>query len=742
MSNIIATFANKLKKSNCKAFYKDEGGNFAIIFALTTLPVLMSVGLGIDYSRSADARAAMQAAADSAVIALVLDNTSDTCVVKKQRAINSVKGSMKSKDWINYTDAGIVVTDDATGGCTVAISGQINTAVMAIAGFKTMDVAVTSTAISAPAKKIEIALALDNTASMGDQGMIDLRKAANNFVDTMSTKTPSTHLKIGIVPFVAMVNPGKDYIDNPEMADYEGDADYHGYYFSGVLIDGSIDCDSGSFTGTGSGGNHGENGASLQLDNLNSNFKFSSIFQELIGVKSAHAGAKRGGTTTPTDWPTIKSTWKPRPFIIPKTGNTGYITTPLTATPYDFTFPAPTGTFGVNSTCLFYNPLKINHFDLFSRTGPSGVPWKGCVMARKAPYDVNDSEPTTDANTKFVPVFWPSEPPSDKNMAYNGTYGDPKGYSDAQLNNLKLPTYRNTYLAPTFWHGPEHPIPYDSLRNVYLNLGLLGGDYFFSSADILKYNNSLNDMASINIIEDAVDTLGPNKGCPNEVTPLTNSTSKVKSEIDKLTRWNGGGTVTSEGLMWAWRVLSPKAPYGSNVPRVKGTGFFGGAEYSDTTTQKYIILMSDGANYLNETGPKNVTTVYNGVTYPAIPPIATEQTAYGAIYPYHEDDIKSFAPQVLGAVTGNTAGINTKAAADTLLDERFALACTNAKAQGIKVYTIYFSHGSTDPDAVRAEKILSDCSGANHINATDSNALDAAFKKIAASIYSSPRLSK
>jgi Flp pilus assembly protein TadG len=732
MSNTIATFANKLKKSSCNAFYKDNGGNFAVIFALTTLPVLMSVGLGIDYSRSADARAAMQAAADSAVISLVLDNTSDKCVVKKQRAINSVKGSMKSKDWINYTDAGIVVTDEAGGGCTVAISGQINTAIMAIAGFATMDVAVTATAISAPSKKIEIALALDNTASMGDQGMADLRLAANKFVDTMSAKTPSTHLKMGIVPFVAMVNPGYSYLENDLISDYDAKADYHGYYLAGQNLEQAYQCGSEAWVGVGTGGAPKEQ---TWINDVFSGFgaQFAAASQELLGINLASAARKKGkNKTAATDLATIKSTWVKYDFIVPNTEalatvppdpdknkvatiflpemQKNLILNNKPQSDLEFTFPAPTRS-GNGNYCVPKNPIYISHFDLFDRTGPNGVPWKGCVMARKAsndpntPSDVNDLSPTADPNTKFVPMFWPTEPASDKNMAYSGVYSDP-------LNKI----YNNVYLAPTF------SLTYAD--NTFKNIGLFGGDYIFSYADLMRYNKSLNGMVSMPIIENDVDTLGPNKGCPNAVTPLTNSTTDVKAAIADLTRWNGGGTVTSEGLMWAWRVLSPNKPYAL------------GATYTDTSVQKYIILMSDGANYLNETGPQNVYASDGaGNTYRAPPPVGSEHTAYGAI---HEGN-KTFAPQVVGINPSASSAIYTKADADALLDERFALACTNAKAQGIKVYTIFFSHGVSDP---RAEKSLSDCSGVNHINANDANALDAAFKKIAASIYSTPRLSK
>ncbi|MCB1384883.1 MAG: hypothetical protein KDJ80_02990 [Nitratireductor sp.] len=48
---------------------KDTSGNFAIILALTIVPVVLLAGLGIDYARMADRKARMQAAADNAIFA-------------------------------------------------------------------------------------------------------------------------------------------------------------------------------------------------------------------------------------------------------------------------------------------------------------------------------------------------------------------------------------------------------------------------------------------------------------------------------------------------------------------------------------------------------------------------------------------------------------------------------------------------------------------------------------------------
>ncbi len=695
----MRTFKNSLSTNTkfwLKPFAQDNEGNIAIIFGLTVIPVMLAAGLGVDYTQASDAKAFMQASADSAIISAILDTTTSTCASKQTNATKIVTPLMSEKSWVHYNND-LVLSDDLDGGCKVTFSAKVDTAIVKVIGINTMNVSVTASAVGGIGKKLEIALALDNTASMKDQGMIDLRFVANTFVDTLSAKVPATQLKIGLVPFVAMVNPGKDFINNSSMSDYKGEADYHGYYFSGRVIDGAMDCGGSGGFSTSGGTAFPKETMLLPKENLTAyKSKFAYIMHELLGTKAAYAAELGGGNTTPTDLTTIMNTWVLHSFTIPNTATTGYVAIPPTSTPFDFTFGTPYyNAVSGKATCEFYNPLRVNHFDLFTRTGPAGVPWKGCVMARKAPYDIDDSAPISgDANTKFVPFFWPSEPAVDINMAYNGIYSNPTN-----------PVYNNAYLAPPFWPAP-------AALNTYLKIGLLGGDPVFSHADILKYNNTNNSMTSMPIIENAVDTLGPNKGCPNAVTPLTSNLSDIKTQINNLTRWNGGGTVTSEGLMWAWRVLSPNLPYAMGAP------------YSDTSVKKYIVLMTDGVNYINNTGPN--------VPFPDESPITAEQTAYGSIW--GSGQAKTFAPQVVGAVTGSWAdGIYDKAAADALLNDRFTKACDNAKASGIKVFAIYFSHG--DPVNATAVDYLKNCAGAgNYYTAVDSTALQVAFNNIAKSI--------
>jgi Flp pilus assembly protein TadG len=715
MSNIIVKVANKMKNCNSASFYPNERGNVATIFALAALPVIMSAGMGIDYARSSDAKSLMQSAVDSAAIALVLDSTpgAGSCSSKKTKALNAITTLMNTKDWVSYNSTDVTVSDGDTGGCTVSISGKVDTAIMAIAGFKTMDVSATATAIAGASKKLEIALALDNTGSMKDD-MGSLRAAATNFVNTLFAKAGSSgQLKIGLIPFVAAVNPGKAFVNNPAMADFKGLSPYHGHLFNGSIVRRIYDIDSGndcsvSSSGGGSNSGVGSGGGSDKSSWLENVFgkagaKFAYVANELIGVTLAHAQVA-GGTTPATDYAGMAATWTVSNTFKDKDGNNIRVMLPSTLT--------DTSTFNINKLqCRIVNPAKVNHFDLFNRVKDAS--WKGCVEARPDPWDVNDAPPSADPKSLFVPYFYPSDPDTSPS-AINNTSG------------FASNAYNNSYL----------PNASDSAIDFALNVGFMLSSAGGSGPVLFRYSASIPLIKPLTAAaEKGPVSWGPNRACPNAVTPLTTSQSTLQTEINGLTHWFGGGTITSEGLMWAWRVLSPNAPYGPNVAPALGASYFGGAAYSDTSTQKYIVLMTDGINDVQGNGPLDPTGKFPHDDND----VFSDYTAYGALW-NDNSGMKNFAPGVpvtagmygSGSPPASGMGVARFSDASNLLDSRLTTACTNAKAAGIKIYTIYFSHGT--PSA-HATSILTQCSGAdNTFVAADSTALQTAFNKIASSI--------
>jgi len=182
----------------------------------------------------------------------------------------------------------------------------------------------------------------------------------------------------------------------------------------------------------------------------------------------------------------------------------------------------------------------------------------------------------------------------------------------------------------------------------------------------------------------SVGSQGPNYLCDSQpILPLTTSKASVQTMISGLIA--KGGTNILEGLMWGWRVVSPEEP------------FTEGRSYSDPENTKYIILMTDGENWHQAMSNHNKST-YHSFGYAAKGRLGTTYTTSALI-----------------------AQMNTKTLA----------ACQNAKATGIKVYTIAFR---LDDPSTRA--MLASCasSTAEAYAASDGTALVQAFESIAREI--------
>ena len=174
----------------------------------------------------------------------------------------------------------------------------------------------------------------------------------------------------------------------------------------------------------------------------------------------------------------------------------------------------------------------------------------------------------------------------------------------------------------------------------------------------------------------------PNIVCPvNEVVPLTDQRATISDGIEGLIARSGGGTQTSQGLIWGWRTLSPRwrgywgAPTPSEMP----------LDYDEPDLVKAIVFMTDG-----------------------IADIGWELMAYGFL-----DE-------------GNLGTTNENLAEDEV-NERLSTICEAIKDEGIKIFSVMFA--VSDPTV---ESIYRDCASepAYFFNSPTGDQLEAAFESI------------
>jgi hypothetical protein len=151
-----------------------------------------------------------------------------------------------------------------------------------------------------------------------------------------------------------------------------------------------------------------------------------------------------------------------------------------------------------------------------------------------------------------------------------------------------------------------------------------------------------------------------------------------------------GNTDLLEGFTWGWRTISPNLPFAD------------GRTYGTAKNNKVIVLMTDGMNAWNSASNHN----------------------YGVYSPfgYYWNDR-------LGT------GATTSTQARDQIDAKTLAACTNAKAQGITIYTVGFSV-STDPIDAKGLALLKNCATNTKTAyvASNSNEIVKVFQEIAESI--------
>lgn len=142
------------------------------------------------------------------------------------------------------------------------------------------------------------------------------------------------------------------------------------------------------------------------------------------------------------------------------------------------------------------------------------------------------------------------------------------------------------------------------------------------------------------------DPKGPGYGCEVEpLLPLTSSVAAVKAKVSAI-QANGSTNIT-EGVMWGWRLLSNRAPF---------------SEGATAGARKVLIVLTDGANSYGVLN-NDLHSGYGSVGY-----VADER---------------------LVKVSG-TSDVTRRMNAKTLA------ACTNAKADGVEIYTIRLEVDDTD----------------------------------------------
>ena len=160
-------------------FRSDQRGNIAVIFVIALLPVLSAIGCAIDYSRAAQIRSKLQAAADAASVGSIA-KTSPAFIAAGSMTVdgpipagatdasNIFVGNMTGVTGYTLNSVSPVVTKSGgTVTSVVQFSANIATMFLGVMGKSEINVTGTSTSTANMPLFIDFYLLLDNSPSMG-----------------------------------------------------------------------------------------------------------------------------------------------------------------------------------------------------------------------------------------------------------------------------------------------------------------------------------------------------------------------------------------------------------------------------------------------------------------------------------------------------------------------------------------------------------------------------------------------
>ena len=191
-------------KNFIKSYWKDEGGQYAILFGAISAPLLVGVGMAIDISRAQAAHMHLQNAADSAVLqASVLVGSEEELEAAAREIFDA------NLNYTGFNTTEFDLKEDEDGNLTVTARGNIPAMFAQINGYPKLNVAIGAESEAFSDGDLEMTIAFDTTNSMGfdstwDKALLTL----NSVLDEIEDYSGTNNFFVSLVPFSDRVNVG------------------------------------------------------------------------------------------------------------------------------------------------------------------------------------------------------------------------------------------------------------------------------------------------------------------------------------------------------------------------------------------------------------------------------------------------------------------------------------------------------------------------------------------------------
>ena len=209
-------------KNTASSFAADRSGQYAMLFALCSSALMISVAISVDYARIISARSQLISALDAAVTSTARDITRGKIAKKEATKIvqafleANLDGKRLTKDNVHLTD---VTLDPVTNELSASARVDVDMMFPVMNNPKVAPVNVKIGALYSE-RKVEVSMVLDVTGSMNDPvtgsktpKITELKIAAKSAVKSF-LENGSANTRVAITPFSMGVNVGSGAIRN------------------------------------------------------------------------------------------------------------------------------------------------------------------------------------------------------------------------------------------------------------------------------------------------------------------------------------------------------------------------------------------------------------------------------------------------------------------------------------------------------------------------------------------------
>jgi Flp pilus assembly protein TadG len=195
-----------------RAFLRSQGGHAAVLFGLMIMPLMGFIGAAVDYSRANSVKAAMQNATDATALALSKNPSLATMSGGQlQSSADSYFRALFKRAEAKNVQVNAPVYTSQSGNYTLSVSATatLPTDFTNFLHVNAFNLSTTST-VAWGNMKLRVALVLDNTGSMAQNGkMSALKTASHQLLQQLqaAAKNPGD-VQVSIIPFTTDVNIG------------------------------------------------------------------------------------------------------------------------------------------------------------------------------------------------------------------------------------------------------------------------------------------------------------------------------------------------------------------------------------------------------------------------------------------------------------------------------------------------------------------------------------------------------